>query len=128
MLLPRFECRQAGSLLQAATLLAENPEARALAGGTDLLVDLRERRQTPRLLDGQAINSCLALAVQAEGKAVVTVRGLGTPEALYAFLPAHPRASRHEIREAIGGNLCRCTGYHKIVDAAEAAARKLVSR
>lgn len=50
MLLPRFEYRHAGSLLQAATLLAENPEARALAGGTDLLVDLRERRQTPRLL------------------------------------------------------------------------------
>lgn len=50
MLLPRFEYRHARSLLQAATLLAENPEARALAGGTDLLVDLRERRQTPRLL------------------------------------------------------------------------------
>jgi aerobic carbon-monoxide dehydrogenase small subunit len=106
------------------------------------------------VLDGRAINSCLALAVQAEGKAVVTVRGLGTPEAphplqaafvelgaaqcgicipgmlisLYAFLQAHPGASRHEIREAIGGNLCRCTGYHKIVDAAEAAARQLVSR
>jgi len=50
MLLPRFEYRHASSLLQAATLLAENPDARALAGGTDLLVDLRERRQTPRLL------------------------------------------------------------------------------
>jgi carbon-monoxide dehydrogenase small subunit len=105
------------------------------------------------LLDGRAINSCLALAVQAEGKPVVTVRGLGTPEAphplqaafvahgaaqcgicipgmldsLYAFLRDHPRASRQEIREAIGGNLCRCTGYHKIVDAAEAAARTLVA-
>ena len=106
------------------------------------------------ILDGRAINSCLALAVQAEGKAVLTVRGLGTPEAphplqaafvelgaaqcgicipgmlvsLYAFLQEHPRASRLEIREAIGGNLCRCTGYHKIVDAAEAAARKLLVR
>jgi carbon-monoxide dehydrogenase small subunit len=105
------------------------------------------------LLDGRAINSCLALAVQAEGKAVVTVRGLGTPDAphplqaafvahgaaqcgicipgmlvsLYAFLRDHPRASRQAIREAIGGNLCRCTGYHKIVDAAEAAARTLVA-
>ena len=104
------------------------------------------------LLDGPAINSCLALAVQAEGKSVVTVRGLGTPEAphplqaafvelgaaqcgicipgmlvsLYAFLREHPHASRQEIREAIGGNLCRCTGYQKIVDAAEAAARQLV--
>ena len=103
------------------------------------------------LLDGMAVNSCLALAVQAEGKAVVTVRGLGPPEAphplqaafiehgaaqcgicipgmlvsLYAFLRSHPRASRQEIRAAIGGNLCRCTGYHKIVDAAEAAARAM---
>ncbi len=105
------------------------------------------------VLDGRAINSCLALAVQAEGKRVLTVRGLGTPEAphplqaafvelgaaqcgicipgmlvsLWAFLREHPRASRLEIREAIGGNLCRCTGYHKIVDAAEAAARRLLA-
>jgi carbon-monoxide dehydrogenase small subunit len=106
------------------------------------------------MLDGRAINSCLALAVQAEGKAVLTVRGLGTPEAphplqaafvelgaaqcgicipgmlvsLYAFLQEHPAATRAQIRGAIGGNLCRCTGYHKIVDAAEAAARQLASR
>jgi carbon-monoxide dehydrogenase small subunit len=104
------------------------------------------------LLDGRAINSCLALAVQADGRAVTTVRGLGTPETphplqaafielgaaqcgicipgmlvtLYAALAAHPQASRQEIREAIGGNLCRCTGYHKIVDAALAAAQRLV--
>jgi aerobic-type carbon monoxide dehydrogenase small subunit (CoxS/CutS family) len=105
------------------------------------------------VLDGKAINSCLALAVQAEGKAVLTVRGLGGPEtphplqaafvelgaaqcgicipgmlvSLYAFLQERPRASRLEIREAIGGNLCRCTGYHKIVDAAEAAARRMLA-
>ena len=103
------------------------------------------------LLDDRAINSCLALAVQAEGRAVTTVRGLGTPEAphplqtafielgaaqcgicipgmlvtLYAALAARPDLSRREIREAIGGNLCRCTGYHKIVDATEEAARRL---
>jgi carbon-monoxide dehydrogenase small subunit len=104
------------------------------------------------LLDGRAINSCLALAIQADGRAVTTVRGLGTPDTphplqaafvelgaaqcgicipgmlvtLYAALAAHPDASRREIREAIGGNLCRCTGYHKIVDAALAAARRLL--
>jgi carbon-monoxide dehydrogenase medium subunit len=50
VLLPRFEYRHASSLLQATTLLAEHPDARPLAGGTDLLVDLRERRQAPRLL------------------------------------------------------------------------------
>ena len=103
------------------------------------------------LVDGQAINSCLALAVQAEGRAVTTVRGLGTPDephplqaafielgaaqcgicipgmlvTLYGFLAERPGASRAEIREAIGGNLCRCTGYHKIVDAAEAVVRGL---
>jgi len=105
------------------------------------------------VLDGKAINSCLALAVQADGKPVVTVRGLGTPESphplqhafielgaaqcgicipgmlvsLYALLAANPTADRLEIREAIGGNLCRCTGYQKIVDAAEAAARELLA-
>jgi carbon-monoxide dehydrogenase small subunit len=104
------------------------------------------------LLEGRAINSCLALAVQADGRAVTTVRGLGTPEAphplqtafielgaaqcgicipgmlvtLYAVLAERPAASRQELREAIGGNLCRCTGYHKIVDAAAAAARQLL--
>ena len=46
---------------------------------------------------------------------------------LYAFLRDHPRADRAAIREAIGGNLCRCTGYHKIVDAAEVAARRLLT-
>jgi carbon-monoxide dehydrogenase small subunit len=101
------------------------------------------------LLDGVAINSCLALAVQAEGRRVTTVRGLGTPDqphplqaafvelgaaqcgicipgmlvTLAAFLAERPGATRGEIRAAIGGNLCRCTGYQKIVDAAEAAAR-----
>jgi CO/xanthine dehydrogenase FAD-binding subunit len=50
VLLPRFEYRHATSLLQATTLLAENPAAQALAGGTDLLVDLRERRRQPPLL------------------------------------------------------------------------------
>jgi carbon-monoxide dehydrogenase small subunit len=105
------------------------------------------------LLDGRAINACLVLAVQADGRRVTTVRGLGTPErphplqaafvelgaaqcgicipgmlvTLYAFLGEHPGASRQEIRAAIGGNLCRCTGYHKILDAAEAAARRLLA-
>jgi carbon-monoxide dehydrogenase small subunit len=106
------------------------------------------------LVDGRAINSCLALAVQADGRRVTTVRGLGSPEAphplqtafvelgaaqcgicipgmlvsLYAFLLEEPQASRQAIRGAIGGNLCRCTGYQKIVDAAEAAARALAAR
>ena len=103
------------------------------------------------LLDDCAISRVLALAVQADGRTVRPVRGLGTPDApypaqaafielgaaqcgicipgmlvtLYAALRQYPGATRQEIREAIGGNLCRCTGYHKIVDAALAAARRL---
>ena len=83
------------------------------------------------LLDGRAINSCLALAVQADGRAVTTVRGLGTPETPHPLQTAFielgaAHLTRQELREAIGGNLCRCTGYHKILDAAEAAARRLL--
>ncbi len=103
------------------------------------------------LVDGRGVNSCLTLAVQVDGKAVTTVRGLGTPDAphplqaafleqgaaqcgfcipgmlvtLQAFLSERPAPTRAEIREAIAGNLCRCTGYHKILDAAETAARQM---
>ena len=102
------------------------------------------------LLDGEAVNSCLTLAVQADGRRVTTVRGLGTPDdphPLQAAFIEHGAVqcgfcssgmilsaaslleqsagvpTREQIREAISGNLCRCTGYTKIVDAIEAAAR-----
>jgi carbon-monoxide dehydrogenase small subunit len=102
------------------------------------------------LLDGKAVNSCLTLAVQADGRDVTTLKGLGTPEhphplqesfvehgavqcgfctsgmvlAAKAFLDENPNPTRAEIREGISGNLCRCTGYTKIVDAIEDAARR----
>ena len=101
------------------------------------------------LLDGEPINSCLTLALQAQGREVTTVKGLGTIEDLshlqesfvkfgavqcgfctpgmvitaQALLDKNPNPTREEIREAISGNLCRCTGYQKIVDAIEAAAK-----
>jgi carbon-monoxide dehydrogenase small subunit len=102
------------------------------------------------LLDGAAVNSCLTLAVQADGRRVTTVKGLGTPEDPHPLQTAFIEhgavqcgfcssgmilaaasllaqsagvPSRAEIREAISGNLCRCTGYTKIVDAIEVAAR-----
>jgi len=97
------------------------------------------------LLDGVAVNSCLTLAAQADGREVTTLKGLGTPDDPHplqesfvrhgaiqcgfctsgmvlvakAFLDENPAPSREEIREAISGNLCRCTGYKKIVDAIE---------
>jgi carbon-monoxide dehydrogenase small subunit len=103
------------------------------------------------LLDGEPVNSCLTLALQVQGKEITTVRGLGTMEKLHpiqeafvkygaiqcgfctpgmiisakALLDKNPNPTREEIREAISGNLCRCTGYQKIVDAIEAAAKMM---
>ena len=102
------------------------------------------------ILSGKAVNACLTLAVQANGKDVVTVKGIGSPKEPHllqtkfvehgaiqcgfctpgmltsakVLLDQNPKANRQEIREAIAGNLCRCTGYKKIVDAIEAAAAK----
>ena len=102
------------------------------------------------LLNGKAVNSCLTLALQANGKEVVTLKGIGsedTPHPLQksfvecgaiqcgfctpgmvvsakALLDQNPKPSREQIREAISGNLCRCTGYIKIIDAVEEAALK----
>lgn len=98
------------------------------------------------LLDGEPVNACLMFAVQADGCEVTTVRGLAadgemhplqqsfldhagsqcgfcTPGMLLTakwYLDAHPRADREELRQALSGNLCRCTGYTKILDAVEA--------
>ena len=103
------------------------------------------------LLDGQPVRSCLMFAVQADGRKITTIEGLaqpdGTPGALqdafceahalqcgyctpgmivaaHALLEANPAPTEHEIRDAIGGNLCRCTGYQQIVDAVKLAANK----
>jgi carbon-monoxide dehydrogenase small subunit len=102
------------------------------------------------LFEGQAVRSCLMLAVQAHGGELQTVEGLGTPERLHPiqeafheahglqcgfctpgilmtlvpFLERNPHPSELEIREAISGNLCRCTGYQHIVDAVRLAAEK----
>ena len=100
------------------------------------------------LLDGEPVNACLIFAVQAEGCAVTTVRGLNgdgdgglhplqrsfldhngaqcgfcTPGMILTaewYLDRHPDAGREELRAALSGNLCRCTGYTKILDAVEA--------
>jgi aerobic carbon-monoxide dehydrogenase small subunit len=102
------------------------------------------------LLDGEAVCSCIKLAVEVEGREVVTIEGLGTEDALdplqQAFIDAgalqcgfctpgmllsakalltknqHP--SEAEIRLALAGNLCRCTGYDKIIRAVQMAAEE----
>ena len=104
------------------------------------------------LLDGAPIRSCLMLAVQANGRELSTVEGLaGTDGELHpvqqamhdhhglqcgyctpgilmtmtAYLKQNPQPSEHEVREALSGNLCRCTGYQNIVDAMLAAAQAM---
>jgi carbon-monoxide dehydrogenase small subunit len=101
------------------------------------------------LLDGELVCACLVLAAQADGHEVVTVEGLGAGDlhpvqqafvdagavqcgfctpglvvATAALLERVPEPSEYEIREALSGNLCRCTGYTKIFDAVRLAARR----
>ena len=94
-------------------------------------------------LDGVLVDSCLVLAVEAEGKKIVTVEGVAGPDGLHplqqkflehaslqcgictpgflvaskALLEANPNPTEHEVRHWLAGNLCRCTGYDKIVRA-----------
>jgi aerobic-type carbon monoxide dehydrogenase small subunit (CoxS/CutS family) len=94
------------------------------------------------LLDGKAVRSCLILAIEADGHEITTVEGLcqdrltalqesflkhnsfqcgfcapGVTLAATELLERNPRPTEHEIKEAISGNLCRCTGYKSIIDA-----------
>lgn len=104
------------------------------------------------LFDGLPLRSCLLLAAQANGHEIATVEGLSTERArlhplqeafkeshalqcgfctpgilmtLTAFLEEHPAPTEAEIREALSGNLCRCTGYQHIIDAVKLAAETL---
>jgi carbon-monoxide dehydrogenase small subunit len=104
------------------------------------------------MLDGAPVRSCLMYAVQADGHRITTVEGLERPDgslsilqdsfcethalqcgyctpgmliAAQALLNENPKPSEDEIRDAIGGNLCRCTGYQQIVDAIALAAQRM---
>ncbi len=105
------------------------------------------------LLEGRTVNSCQVLTATALGKKIVTVKGLGdihAPHAIqlafvetgavqcgfctpgmilatFALLQEHPDPSEEEIKGALDGNLCRCTGYEKIIDAVKLAAQKMIS-
>lgn len=105
------------------------------------------------LFDGEAVRSCLMFAVQASGHDIRTVESLGTPDKLHPlqqaftekhalqcgfctpgflmtlvpFLEEHPHPTDEEVREAIDGNICRCTGYEKIIEAAQEASKKMAA-
>ncbi len=102
------------------------------------------------IMDGKPVNSCLVLAVQANGKKITTIEGVATDEGLHpiqdafvehgaiqcgfcspgmilsgkSLLESNPKPTELEIRTAISGNLCRCTGYQKIVEAIKDVSEK----
>jgi len=107
------------------------------------------------MLDDRAVRACLMFAVQADGADVTTIEGIGGPNgelstvqqsfmdahglqcgfctpgfvvSVTAFLRDNPTPNDAEIREALAGNLCRCTGYTKILDAVELAADRTAGR
>jgi carbon-monoxide dehydrogenase small subunit len=117
--------------------------------GTNVGCDTSSCGACTVLLDGESVKSCTVLAVQADGREVTTIEGLADGNELHpvqqafheqhalqcgyctpgfvmatvSLLQENPSPSEDEIRHALEGNLCRCTGYHNIVRAVEAAAR-----
>jgi carbon-monoxide dehydrogenase small subunit len=103
------------------------------------------------LVDGEALRSCILLTASMQGKSIVTIEGLGTPADLHpiqeafieaggiqcgfctpgmiltvkALLDKNPDPGRKEVKDALSGNLCRCTGYVKILDSVRLAVEKM---
>jgi aerobic-type carbon monoxide dehydrogenase small subunit (CoxS/CutS family) len=116
--------------------------------GTNVGCDTSSCGACTVLLDGESVKSCTVLTVQADGREITTIEGLagdgsmhpiqlafqdhhalqcgfctpGMVMAAYSLLKENPHLTEAEVREGLEGNLCRCTGYHNIVKAVQAAA------
>jgi len=106
------------------------------------------------LMDGRAVNSCLVLATEADGREITTIEGLAQGDKLHpiqqafldhgglqcgfctpgmimsakALLDKNPTPTEEEIKQGIAGNLCRCTGYTKIIESIKAAAKNMEAK
>jgi carbon-monoxide dehydrogenase small subunit len=148
----RVNGRDRPAVVEPRLTLADFLRSRCRLTGTHLGCEHGVCGACTVLLDGEAVRSCLVFAVQADGAEVTTIEGIAGPDgqlspvqaalrdchglqcgfctpgivvSLTAYLRDHPDPSDEEIREALSGNLCRCTGYQGILKAARQAAAEL---
>jgi carbon-monoxide dehydrogenase small subunit len=141
--------RRTASVAPETTLLKLLRETFNLTGAK-LGCDVGDCGACTVIVDGKLVNSCLMLAGQVDGLDVLTIEGLATTDRLHpiqkvfeekgslqcgfcgpgvimstkALLDQNPNPTLHEIRDALAGNLCRCTGYTKMIEAVQAIARE----
>jgi carbon-monoxide dehydrogenase small subunit len=139
------------ALVEPRRLLVDFIREDARLTGTHIGCDTSNCGACTVHVDGRSVKSCTMLAVQAEGHEIRTIESVADGETLHpvqqafhehhglqcgyctpgmvmsalALLSKNPTPDRAEIRLGISGNICRCTGYHKIVDAIEAASRSM---
>jgi len=142
-------------LLRSATVPPETTLLRMLRDdlqltGAKLGCDVGDCGACTVIVDGVSVNSCLMLAVQAQGREITTIEGLATMDRLHpiqkvfedlgalqcgfcgpgvimsakALLDQNPNPSLDDIKDGLAGNLCRCTGYTKMIEAIQQAARE----